>query len=83
MFHNLYNDEYPTIYVQIIVKEFLHLYFSTLGEFGCDFYNQDVQIMPGQDQRKTTWSDADDGDSESKSRSSWNDVYPTTNDKGV
>jgi hypothetical protein len=39
--------------------------------------------MPGQDQRKTTWSDADDGDSESKSRSSWNDVYPTTNDKGV
>jgi phenylpropionate dioxygenase-like ring-hydroxylating dioxygenase large terminal subunit len=63
----------PQRFVKIL-QEFMHFYFANLADSAFRFYNQDVQIMQGQDQRKL----------QSVSHSStWRDMYPTTSDRGV
>jgi hypothetical protein len=59
-----------------ILQEFAHFYFANLADFAYRFYNQDVQIMQGQDVRKSTTANE-------RSVSSWNDMYPTNSDRGV
>ncbi|KAL3938124.1 MAG: hypothetical protein SGARI_001868, partial [Bacillariaceae sp.] len=56
--------------IQAMAQDFLHFYFTNLADFGYRFYNQDVQIMKGQDERKALTE-------------KWNDMYPTSSDNGV
>lgn len=55
----------------IVLEEFMHFYFTNLADFAYRFYNQDVQIMQGQDSRKM------------RSGQRWSDMYPSNSDKGV
>jgi phenylpropionate dioxygenase-like ring-hydroxylating dioxygenase large terminal subunit len=59
-----------------IAHEFLHFYFTNLADGIYRFYNQDVQIMQGQDERKRK-------SNLHSTSSSWHDMYPTTSDRGV
>jgi hypothetical protein len=63
----------PQRFVKVL-QDFVHFYFANMAESGYRFYNQDVQIMQGQDQRKI----------QALTHSLlWRDMYPTTSDRGV
>jgi phenylpropionate dioxygenase-like ring-hydroxylating dioxygenase large terminal subunit len=62
--------------IQSIAKDFMHFYFTNLAEGSYRFYNQDVQIMQGQDRRKMMYQGSSNNDF-------WDDMYPTPSDIGV
>ena len=66
--------------LRVMIEEFVHFWSKTLATGPYRFYNQDVQIMQSQDQRKRTDMD---NKSRRNNRQRWNDIYPTTSDFGV
>ena len=62
--------------IKTMVQEFMHFYFANFAEGVYRFYNQDVQIMQGQDERKQQQPQL-------SRKASWKDMYPTTSDAGV